>query len=152
MLKRRSSFQKSLCPVVMCPYLCSSEVMFQCLQLPFKVHDQFSKAQSRKLGLAPGRFELSKGMLNVEVWTSSGSGIRDSQFEMLRIEIMRTDRVPYRFPQGMGLHDVSNATCLAHLSNDLSLTTWCACRGLFCCTHRRLCVWFAHRYHLLHAM
>ena len=34
-LKHRNSLQKSLCPVVMCPYLCSSDYLFVTLYTPF---------------------------------------------------------------------------------------------------------------------
>ena len=51
---------------------------------------RFSKAQSGKMGPAPGRLEPSKGML-----TSDGDGIRDPQIEIVRIGNMITDRIKF---------------------------------------------------------
>ena len=54
-------------------------------------YDQFlNNHQSGKIGPAPGRFELSEGSLALAcaIW----SGIRNPQLEVLRIELMRTDR------------------------------------------------------------
>ena len=50
----------------------------------------FEGSNLENLGPVPGGFGLSKGHL--EVGTSSGSGIWDPRSEILRIEIMRTDR------------------------------------------------------------
>ena len=43
------------------------------------------------MGPDPGRFEPSKGISEANI--SNGSGIRDPQFEILRVEVMRTDRI-----------------------------------------------------------
>ena len=52
---------------------------------------QLSKVRSGRMGPYPRIFGLSKG--HVEAKTRNGSGIRDPQFELLQIELMRTDRM-----------------------------------------------------------
>ena len=46
------------------------------------------------MGPVPGRFELSKGTLEMKMTMipSHGAGIRDPRLELLQVEVMRTDR------------------------------------------------------------
>ena len=63
------------------------------------MNGQFSKARSEKTGPDPGGFRAFKGHFEVSI--SNGSGIRDPQFGILRIEIVRTDLYFFHRHRGM---------------------------------------------------
>ena len=54
------------------------------------------KAQSEEMGPAPGRFELSKGMLEVKTTMipGHGAGIRDPRLELLQVEVWLENKLP----------------------------------------------------------
>jgi len=86
-------------------------------------HARVSKRSIREKGPSP--YEVCAFEGHVEVSTSDGPGIRDLRWDMLGIELMRSDRTQPPTPEGESLRR-------AH-SDVRPLLCYCTCAECSCC-------------------